>query len=48
VPEAPDTGEGRGQYSSGKRKVVTLRSRSLMIHRQLSQYPLAGLLSSFA
>jgi len=33
VPEAPGTGEGRGQYSPGNRKVVTLRSRSVMIHR---------------
>jgi hypothetical protein len=48
VPVAPATGEGRGQYSSGSRKVVKLRSRSVMIHRQLSPYPMAGLLSSMA
>jgi len=27
------------QYSSGNRKVVTLRSASVMIHRQLSPCP---------
>ncbi len=48
VPEASGTGEGRGQDSSGSRKVVTLRSRAGMIHRQFLPYPLAGLLSSIA
>jgi hypothetical protein len=48
VPEAPATGEGRGQFSSGSRKVVKLRLRSVMIQRQLSPYLLAGLLSSIA
>jgi hypothetical protein len=48
VPEASGTGEGRGQDSSGRRKVVTLRLRAVMIHRQFSPYPLAGLLSSIA
>ena len=34
------------QYSSGKRNVVTLRSASVMIQRQLSPWPLQGLSGS--
>ena len=41
-------GAGEPQYSLGSRKVVALRSASVMIHRQLSPWPLAGLLSSMA
>lgn len=42
---APPAG-GPAQYSSGNRKVVTLRSASVMIQRQLSPYPLQGLAGS--
>jgi hypothetical protein len=39
-------GPGRCQYSSGKRKVVTLRSASVMIHSVFSPQPLDGLAGS--
>jgi hypothetical protein len=39
---------GRGQYSLGKRKVVALRSPSVMVHSVLSPKPLHGFGGSIA
>jgi hypothetical protein len=41
-------GPGRGQYLLGKRKVVALRSPSVMVHSVLSAKPLHGFVGSIA
>jgi hypothetical protein len=41
-------GPGRGQYLLGERKVVALRSPSVMVHNVLSPKPLHGFAGSIA